>query len=168
MSKFDELCLSYKTSRENFFSYRDDIQTFAAELIGKYIRYLRIPEKQLKFVPLKKELKANTLYTLFGSIHFNNEDNYWYLGVEITLAFASNDIPEQPVLIRFMFKRTDDDIFLVKLYEQDPGHSININNINDFLVFFDFLQNQIRALFEKTPHEFLESSAPLRTVGLPK
>ena len=165
MSKFEELCKSYKTSRENFLSNKDDSYSFAATLVENYIRYLQIPRECLKFLPLNKQIKPNTTYTLFGSIHFD-EDGFWHLGVQITIRTVQEDIPEQEVLICFMFKKIGPDRFLVKLYSKDSGHLIDIGNYQDYTVFFDFLQQEITALFDETRHEFTETVSPLKTLGV--
>ncbi len=164
MSKFGELCKSYKTSRDNYFSYRDESVGFARELMDKYIEYLQVPKENFKFVPLDKDPKPDTRYSLFAAIHLNN-DSFWHLGLQITIYSALNEFPQQPILVRFMFKKTDKNTFSIKISEQDSGHSICRENESDFSEFFEFLQSQIRDNFENGLQEFLEQSAPIRTIG---
>jgi len=164
MSKFGELCHAYKVSRDKYFSYRDESFEFARELIGLYTEYLAIPKEQFKFIPLDEEPTPNSTYSLFGAIHLN-EDTYWHLGLQITIYTSPNIFPHQPIMIRFMFKKSQDNKYFVKISDSDPGHNIEQGNKPQFIAFFDFLQDQIRSHFEDGLQEFLEQSAPLRTIG---
>jgi len=164
MSKFEDLCKSYKISRKKYFSYQNESYDFARNLVQGYIRYLDIPEEQFKFIPLDKEPKAGTNYTIFGAIHLA-EDSFWNLGMQITLYSAPNEFPHQPVLIRFKFKKKSENVFVVKISDEDKEHSINIDSDNDFNDFYDYLQAQIQSHFEDGFQKFLEQTAPLRTIG---
>lgn len=164
MSKFDELCGAYKTSREKYFAYRDESYSFAQALVGGYINYLEVPKEQFKFIPLDKDPEKNTTYTLLGAIHLA-DDAHWHLGFQIILYSEPNAQPQQPVLIKFMFKKVGDRVFNVKISEDDSGHEIDASSNSDFEGFFDFLQRQIKNHFENSLQDFLEESAPLRTIG---
>ena len=164
MTKFDTLCTAYKTSRKTNFSYRDEGINFARELIAKYIKFLEVPEDYFRFVPMDETPKSNTTYSLFGAIHLN-DDTYWHLGLQLTLFTAPNEYPRQPILIVFRFKQIADKKFEVKISEEDSGHQISCGIESEFNDFFEFLQKQIVASFEDGLQEFLEQSAPLRTIG---
>lgn len=164
MSKFEDLCNSFEKSRNTYFEYRDESFGFAGELISQYVQYLEIPKEQFKFIPLDEQPAPNTTYSLFGATHLN-DDTFWHLGLQITLFSDPNTYPHQPILIRFMFKKSKKDIFVVKISEDDEGHLIERGNSPQYVKFFEFLQKQIRSNFEDGLQEFLEQSAPLRTIG---
>ncbi|MBU2840921.1 hypothetical protein HF670_15600 [Acidithiobacillus thiooxidans] len=163
MTKFLDLCNSYKISRETYFKYRDRSFLFARELIRRYADYLGIPEEQLRLVPLNEEPNPNKTYSLFDAIHLN-DDSFWHLGLQITIFTAPNQYPRQTLLITFLFKETDSG-FRILISEDDPGHIINTGNESEFLAFFDFLQDTIQQNFETGLQRFLDTSAPLRTIG---
>lgn len=164
MTRFDELCFAYRTSREKFFSYREDGFMFAGDLVSRYQKFLGVTNDCFVFVPTDKPAKPETTYTLFGAIHLN-DDTYWHLGLQFTLFTAPNAYPQQPVLIVFRFKKIGEKKYHVKISEEDSGHEITCGNEAEFNAFFDFLQQQIVAHFEDGLQEFLEQSAPLRTIG---
>ena len=155
--------MSYKNSRETYFEYRNRGFNFAGELIRRYVEYLGIPNEQFRFVPLDEDPKPNTTYTLFGAIHLN-DDSFWHLGLQITIFTAPNEYPQQPLLIKFMFKASENG-YLIRISEDDPGRNISLGNEKEFLAFFDFLQTMIQQSFETGLQRFLEQSAPLRTIG---
>lgn len=163
MTKFSDLCTSYKTSRETYFEYRNRSYDFASELIRRYVQFLGIPNEQFRFVPLDEVPKPNTTYTLFGAIHLN-DDSFWHLGLQITIFTAPNEYPQQPLLIKFLFKEAENG-FRILISEDDPGHIIHLGNESEFLAFFDFLQHTIQQSFETGLQRFLEQSAPLKTIG---
>lgn len=164
MTKFDELCSAYKKSRENYFSFRDDGFEFARELMSRYKAFLGVPSDYFHFLPTDQPVKPGTTYSIFGAIHLN-DDTYWRLGLRLTLFSAPNEYPQQPVLVIFRFKKTDEKKYQVKISEEDLGHEISCGNETEFKAFFEFLQQQIVAHFEAGLQEFLEQSAPLRTIG---
>lgn len=163
MSKFSDICTAYSTSRTTYFEYRDRSFSFAGELIRRYVQYLEIPAERFRFVPLNEEPKPNTTYTLAGAIHLD-DDTYWHLGLQIMIFTSSNAYPQQPVLIRFMFKAAEGG-YHIRISENDDGHVIHAGNETEFTTFFDFLQLQIRQNFLTGLQCFLEQSAPLRTIG---
>ena len=164
MTNFNTLCSAYKTSRETYFSYRNEGLDFARELIAKYIKYLEVPEDFFRFVPTDETPKPDSTYSLIGAIHLN-DDTYWHLGLQLTLFTAPNEYPRQPILIVFRFKKIADSKYEIKISEEDSGNQISPGVESTFNDFFEFLQTQIVASFENDFQEFLEQSAPLRTIG---
>lgn len=164
MTKFDELCAAYKTSRETYFAYRNDGFKFAMELMSRYKEFLGVQSEYFRFVPADETPKPDTTYTIPGAIHLN-DDTYWHLGLLLTLFTAPSEYPQQPVLIVFRFKQISGKKYQLKISEEDTGHEITCGDESQFNMFFEFLQAQIVVHFENGLQEFLEQSAPLRTIG---
>lgn len=163
MSKFQELCESYKTTRQNYFSYRDECLGFVNELVHRYKNYLEIPEGQFSYVPTHKEPEPGKTYSLDGASHLN-ADGYWHSGLEIRLYEAPNVEPQATVRICLRVKKQEDK-FDVKITSQNRHHIIASGNLQEHTEFFEYLQKQIRDSMEKEMSDFLTRSSPLRKIG---
>ena len=150
-------------SRATYFAYRDKSVDFAGDLMKRYIAYLEISEENYRYLPLDKEPKVDTKYSMRGALHLD-DDARWRLGLQLTLVAASDETARQPVLIAFMFQ-SEGDAYRVRIAESDNGHLIHSESELDFNRFFNFLQSQIKQHFEGDFQRFLDQSAPMRRIG---
>lgn len=157
MTKFDELCTTYRTSCEPHIEYRRNVLDFANDLIRRYKKFLGVPCDFFRVVPADETPNPDTKYTTLSAIHLN-DDMYWHFGLQLTL--DPNEYPQHSVLIVFRFKQIEDHRYQLKISEQDAGHEITCGNDSEFSKFFEFLQGQIIAHIKKnSPQEFLINPA---------
>jgi len=164
MSKFEELCSTYKKAVDAWWAYRDEGLQFVRMLIARYLTYLKLPQSDWRFVPVGKEPEPNRTYNCLEAMHLH-QDTFWHLGFQIPMYVAPNEYPRQRLLIHFMFRKADDQTFLVKIAANDPGHTIAMDQEDTFTVFFDFLQLQILRHFEDRPRDFPQHPESLGEIG---
>jgi hypothetical protein len=116
----------------------------------------------LRFVPLNKKPEDGTRYSIPGSMHLD-DDNYWRLGMILTLYSAPNSCP-QPIQLVF-FIRKKGDYFYVKSAETGMEFKINPSSEEDFPQFFDNEISQIKDFFSGILHRYLEGSQQLKRIG---
>ena len=163
MTKFDELCQAYATSRKNYFDYRNACHDFISRLVKKTIKYLEIPEEQVKLIPLSEEVKDQCDYSISEAMHLD-EDTFWHIGIKITLYEQPDIVPHQPVLIWLMVKKNDGS-FLVKLGPGSKDFMIRPNEEKDYIHFIDTVFLSIKNSFELELQHFLEGEEKTRRIG---
>ena len=162
MTKFDELCQAYANSRKNYFNYQSSCHEFISRLIKKIIKYLEIPEEQVKVIPLHQEAKDQCDYSVTEAMHLE-DDTFWHIGLLITL-YAEDSLPRQPVLIWLITKRNND-LFLVKLGPASKEFAVHPNEEQDYINFIDHLFLNIKDSFELGLQHFLEGQENTRRIG---
>ena len=163
MSKFEELCKAYATSRKNYFDYRETCSKFAHTLVRGMVDYFGCPKGQVKFIPLNKEVESGSIYTVMGAIHLD-DDTFWHLGVRLTLYKAPNIFPHQPFLLRLLIKKVDD-YFTVKLRTEGPEFKVHEDKPDEFNSFYEFIFDLIKEDLEKGLQRFLEQNETVRKIG---
>jgi hypothetical protein len=163
VTKFDELCQAYATSRKNYFDYRDTCRDFINRLVKKTIKYLEIPEEQCKVIPLNQEVKDQCDYSISEAMHLD-KDTFWHIGIQITLYEEPDIVPRQPVLIWLMIKKNDGS-FLVKLGPTSQDFMIRPNEEEDYIHFIDTVFLSIKDSFELELQHFLEGEEKTRRIG---
>jgi len=163
MSKFEELCKSYATARENYFNYRNACWDFASHLVSGMIDYFQCPKEQVKFIPLKGDEKPGSVYTLMGAMHLD-DDTFWHLGVGLTLYIAPNVFPHETILLPLLIKKVTD-YFIVKLDGHQKEFKIHIDKTDEFDTFYEFVFQQIQETYEKGLQRFLDQNEATRKIG---
>jgi hypothetical protein len=163
MSKFDELCKAYTKSRNDYFVYQDESFKFALKLANEFIDYFGIPKEQIKYIPANKEPVEDTNYTIWGSIHLDN-DTFWHLGILLTLYEKPNIYPNQPIKIVIKFKK-DNSVFIVKIKNSEQEFKINPLIKTDYYVFYDHIYDGIKIMFNDQLQQFLKESSSIKTFG---
>jgi hypothetical protein len=163
MSKFEELCRAYAVSRKNYFDYRDACLNFAKDLVWGMVDYFKCPREQVKFIPLKEDIKPNTIYGLLGAMHLD-DDTFWHLGFGLTLYVSPNIFPQETALLRFLVKKVDD-CFVVKLGIGGDEFRIHKDQLDELTTFYDYVFEQIEESYEKELQRFLEQEETSRKIG---
>lgn len=163
MSKFEEMCGAYAESRKHWFSYRDRCSDAMRRLVGGFIKYCEIPEDQVKFVPVNGEDREGKTFSLLGAMHVEDK-GFWQMGIQITLFEKPNQFPHQPILIVLGVKDLDGKL-RVMVGKDGEAHSINLDDEMQVVGLYDQLVLRVKKFFGESLQEFLEKSAPLKTIG---
>ena len=164
MSRFEELCAAYKTAVDACWASRDEGLQFAQMLIPRYLTYLEIPPRDWRFVPVEKAPEPTRTYNCLEAMHLH-QDMFWHLGLQIPVYGAPNEYPRQRLAIHLMFRKAAQQTFLVKIAENDPGHTIALDHEDTFTAFFDFLQCQILRHFQDRLRNFPQQPESLGAIG---
>lgn len=163
MNGFEEMCAAYARSRVTYFGYREKCFNYMGSLVSEFIRHCGIPEEQIRFVPDNEEPKENTLYSLPGAMHLD-EDTFWHVGLRITLYEKPNVFPHQPVLLVICVKEMDGKL-LVKVGAKAEAKEVDLTDKNQRETLFRQMIGTVINFFEGSLQEFLEKEAPLKTIG---
>lgn len=163
MSKFDEMCAAYVESRKNWFSYRDKCSDAMRRLAAGFIKYCEIPEDQVRLVPVTGEDRQGKTFSLLGAMNVEDQ-GFWQLGMQITLFEKPNQYPHQPILIVLGVKDHDGKL-QVMVGKDGEVQLLNIDDKEQLANFYDKLVILVKKFFRDGLQEFLEKSAPLKTIG---
>lgn len=163
MTKFNELCNSYRLSREKYFNYRNECIDFADKLVGNMIGYFQWPKEQIKYVSPKGN-DSDSVYTLRGVLSLE-DDTFWHFGLGLTL-YESPDIkPYETAIIHILLKK-DCEHFIVKIKNFKDEFEIFKDKPEDFENFFEFIFNKIKEDYEKDFEIFFEQEdTTIRKIG---
>jgi len=162
MSKFNEICESFKISRKQYFDYRDECWKFANQLINGFREYAKIPNEQFTFVPLDKEINSDSLYSLMA-VMVLQDDTYWHFGFQITLYEAPNIYPYQPILFKITLKKSNGK-FIVKV-GPNFEKAISLDSEAEKIELYEYLCNSAVNCFKGSLEKFLENKAITKRIG---
>ncbi len=154
MSKFDQLCKAYTKARRNFFDYREDCTAFSTWLMTGLLTYLDCPPDQLRFFPLKGELRPGHTYTLMGAMDLE-EDTYWHFGAGLTLYEKKDKTPQETVVFEFMIKRGEK-TYTVKMDVGGHEYHIERDDIAAAHKLYEAIFSEIRDSYTAGLQHFLE------------
>jgi hypothetical protein len=163
MSKYEELCRAYATSRKAYNDYREACYGFAQALVEGLIHHLELPEGQIHFVPVNREPDPEAVYTLAGAMHLD-DDTYWHFGVVIALCDPSGEYPPQAALLKILVKRFDG-AFAVRLGVEEEDSLVHLDHPQELLAFFDKVYGIIRDSYEQGLQQFLDQQESTRKIG---
>jgi hypothetical protein len=163
MSKFDDLCQAYATSRKAYVEYRDASFGFSQTLLEALVRYLEVPDGRIRLVPVNREPDADAVYPLGGAMHLD-EDTYWHLGVLIDLSDPAGAYPPQAVLIKLLLKRCEA-TFCVRLGQEGDDFVVRDGYPQDLAAFLDHVHGTIKESYEQGLQQFLEQQESTRKIG---
>ena len=161
MSKFQDLCNTYSTARQNYFDYWQECADFVTELVDSMTRYFEMPADKLKFVPLKQPPEFGKTYCAKESMHLE-QDTFWYAGVMLTLCHIKKDEPDESIILPILVKKIGDE-FTVKLGPM--GKPLAIKKGDNYREFYDYVYNQILDTYKDRLHKFLEKESSERKIG---
>ena len=153
MSKFDDLCQTYRNSRRAFVDYQRACQDFARDLIMGMVDYFEWPRNQeITYIALgdddNKELD-DRFYALASAMRLDDQ-SFWHFGVELTIHEGNGSHPIAFV-ISFFIKKVGAH-FVVKLGPK--GREIKIpENQPDLTPFYDAIFANIVEFFNKRYHQ---------------
>src|SRR5690242_982703 len=98
MSKYEEICDVAVKARKDWIARRERCWKYMASLTNGFIGYSGIPREQVTFLRSNEakgeertylEAEPGRVYSLLGATVLDKEDDYYHLGVHITLGPAS-------------------------------------------------------------------------------
>lgn len=163
MSKFEEICQAYATSRKTYMEYRDACFGFSQTLLEGLIRYLEVPGGRIRLVPVNREPDADAVYTLAGAMHLD-EDTYWHLGVLVDLSDPAGAYPPQAVLLKLLLKRHEA-TFFVRLGQDEEDFEVRDGHPQDLEAFLEHIYLSIKESYEQGLQQFLIQEESTRKIG---
>lgn len=163
MSKFDQLCKAYSKARKNYFDYRTDCTSFTTWLMTGFLTYLNCPADQLRYFPMKGEIRPGHSYTLMGAMDLE-EDTFWHFGVGLTLFEKKDVTPQETVVFEFMIKRNENS-YTVKM--DTGGHEYHIAKDDTTAAhrLYEAIFEEIRDSYTTGLQHFLEQDETARKIG---
>jgi len=158
MTKYEEISAAAQQSRTDFFAYRDRSWRNLFALVRGFIDYCGIPDGQISYRRwngLHGSERAYTRpedggqWTLPGAAEFDDDDNYWHLGVHVTLTKPGHIPPNW-----FSFVLCISEVkgqLMVKIGLPGKPQAIDVTSESELANFFNFVSNEALKLI-KEPH----------------
>lgn len=163
MSKFIELCETFKDSRDEYIVYRDTCYNFMGTLVHKLIDSWQCPEEAITWIPVDKDIEPNTRYSIPGAMTLD-EDAWWHLGLVITLYVKPNVFPQEKLLLDICLKK-DEDGFILKVAGPDNEFSVHEGNDEECEAFYESVYDIIKGNYKKGLNDFLDGEIKTRKIG---
>lgn len=163
MSKYDELCQAYATSRHVYVEYRDACFGFSQALLEAMIHFLEVPDGRIRLVPVNREPDPEAVYSLAGAMHLD-EDSYWHFGVVVDLGDPAGTFPPQAVLLKLLVKRHEG-TFCLKLGQEGEDIEIREGYSQDLGDFMENVFLTIKESYEQGLQQFLDKEETTRKIG---
>jgi hypothetical protein len=152
MSKFEELCQIYNRSYDEIYDYLEDCVQFVENLMKGMEDYLEYPEKRIQYKNKVGEDKS-----LREAMYLEN--GFWHFDTAITMCrenayrrrsatFTRCYYPRQTVLLPFITKRLNTNLFLVGLDGYPNNFTIDLNDKRSFYVFYDFVFEKVKEYYQ--------------------
>jgi hypothetical protein len=156
MSKYEEICQASENAVRKWNQYRDRSWDYLATIVHGLITQCGVPEEKITFLRsngLPGEERIYSLpeagtgqFTLPGAVTYDKEDEYWHLGVAITLSRAGT-FPERWVGIVLCVTENDGQA-VVKLGIDGTPRPIDFNNPKQCTELYDEIVEYLKGLFE--------------------
>ncbi|MBZ0193307.1 MAG: hypothetical protein K8F34_16685, partial [Candidatus Kuenenia stuttgartiensis] len=128
MTKFEELCNSYRLSRKKYFDYKNECVNFAEKLVNGMIDHFECPKEQIKyFSPKDQVIPDNDSFQSLRGVMTLEDDTFWHFRIGLTL-YESHEIitPREIVTIHILLKKINER-FIVKINTFEEKFEINGN-----------------------------------------
>lgn len=155
MSKYDEICEASANAVERWIQYRDRSWGYLAAIVHglmgecgvpqEKITYLRsngLPGEERRYIPPED----GGQYTLPGAVTFDRDDDYWHLGVSITLSPVGT-FPESWVGL-VLCVTEDDGQAVIKLGRNGKPRKIDFKDPRQCTAFCDDIVEYLKGLFD--------------------
>lgn len=166
MTKFEELCNSYRLSRKKYFDYKNECVNFAEKLVNGMIAHFECPKEQIKyFSPKDQVIPDNYSFQSLRGLMTLEDDTFWHFQIGLTL-YESPEIitPREIVTIHILLKKVCES-FIVKINTFEEKFEIYSNKPADFKNFYEFIFNKIKEDHEKDAAIFYEKTDSVRKIG---
>ena len=157
MSKYEEMREVADTARKVWIQYRDHCWGYMSLLVNGFMAYCEIPVDMDHITFLKwnedrgeeqgryKQAEEGMNYTLLGATVFDSEDEYWHLGVCITLT-PPNVLPPQWVSFALCVTERDGKP-LVKIGVPGKPRQIDFADLEQCNAFYESIVENIKESF---------------------
>lgn len=162
MTKFEELCAAFKSSRDEYIAYRDACWDFAAHFLNGLISYLDLPGQTVSFIPLNDRDPTKN-YTLPGAMQLD-DDTFWHLGFGMTIYEAPGVFPQKIMMIPIRFKILGDNVTMI-LSDNDQEIRFPIADQTKPQEIYKMIFDSLRDFFIAGLDRFLNSSTTRGTIG---
>jgi hypothetical protein len=162
MTKFEEMCQARTQCARIWNEYRERSYENLMKLAVGFIAHCQIPQDCASFVPLEKEPEQGVVYTPTGAIHFDTTEQYWRLGLIITLRESENIWPQSRVRLEIALREQAGKI-IVKRGRDDSPREIDPSDQEQCKEFYDSIAERVRQFFAVGPENLADGS--LRTIG---
>ena len=155
MSKYDEICQALNNAVSRWIQYRERCWDYLATIVHGLVVDWGIPPENVTF------LRSNDLpgeerrysppegggqYTLPGAVTFDKDDEYWQLGVSITLSPAGT-FPKRWVGLVLCVTESEGQT-LVKLNTNGKPRRIDFNDSRQCTELYDEIAEYLKGLFD--------------------
>src|SRR5207248_11791401 len=149
MSRFDEMCDALRAARNDWTEFERRSFSNMGLLVDGFIKYCEIPKGHFEFRRLNEEPKSGTLYSLPGAMHFGKDD-YWHLGLIVTLFTAPNELPQQRVLIELCLTEKGGKT-VVRPGVDGLARQLDLRNQSECIDFYDEIVERVNQVFAARP-----------------
>lgn len=155
MARYEEIVNAFWESHEGYFNKSNEVSTFAADVLNKFLNYLEAPPEAVKVRPMSGEYDSNEEYTTFGALTME-EDARWHIGVLLTLIKPNVITPRPTSLIHLIFREKPygSGIYEVRLDEGKDTFLLD-GTEESHTRFFDYLYDVIYRFYHKRLERFL-------------
>jgi hypothetical protein len=165
MSKFDEMVQARVQCTKTWIEYRNRSYKNLMTLAQGFIAYCDIPEDCFALAPLDKDIEPNTNYGPAGAIHFDSADNFWHLGMIVTLREAPNVFPRPRVLLGVAIKEQAGKI-IVKRGKEDKAREVDLSNEEQCNGLYDSIVERVKQFYSVSPDNVAgDDTSSLRRIG---
>ncbi len=142
MSKYEQLCESYRASVERLLHYKSDCFSFAYQFFEGLKKYLEIPEMDIKF-HLGNEPDNITKDCTLKEAMLLREDGCYLITFSLTLKASTGS---EIVLIPFKFRKIDEGytIYMLNLRQE-----FNIQHMQQLVGVYDFIFTELKNFYEQ-------------------
>lgn len=146
VTKYDELCGTYRNSRKAFLVYQDECQAFARDIVDGMIEYFEWPSSQeITYIPLGEEIDPNNRFYAISAAMQMDDESFWHFGLELTIEEPSGAYP-LPFLLSFFIKKIGL-VFIVKLGPNGKEFKIPEERRGELAPFYDIVFKHITHFF---------------------
>lgn len=149
MSKFEEMCSTFAKARQDWIEYRDRCVPIYAKFVQGFVKYCEIPPDLISFLnPTDTEKKIEP-EPLPLAMQFRQEDNYWTVGLRITLYEGPNVLPYQNIWTE-IWVREKDGKTIFKLSEKGKPHEIDLTKEDQCRPLYDEIVQRVNNFFSES------------------
>lgn len=149
MTKYEQICRSYRAARREFKNYEETCRNFARDIVYGMIEYFEWPEgEEITYIPVGEEFGPNDrFYALAGAMRLA-EDAFYHFAVELTARETPGGGQSTPFLLTFFIKKKGPH-FIVKLGAGGREIRIHEEKKNELDPFFEAVFLQVVDFFNK-------------------